>query len=477
MANEYFKPTTETPFTLARAESINANLSGVETGFDKLPTEANIKRGTVNYGVDSGAADAYVVDLPHAPSAYTDGLQVNVKIGPGNTNTGGACTINVNGLGAVAVKTHDGTDPVASDFPAGAVIPLRHNGTQFRVVGATPGNAAAAAASADAAAAEAAAALNSANNSAASAGQAATSESNAAAFATQVEDAKLIWQSDWSGATPYGVNDAVQEDGSSYICIQAHTNQQPPNAVYWDVLALRGAPGAGTGDMLGSNNLTDLANAATAFDNIKQAATTTTTGVAELATDGEAQAKADTARVLTPSNLAALGATETFAGLVERASTSEAIAGVDDARYMTPAKTLAQIQNGGFTMAGEVNMADQNLVRPQIRDYSLPRSSDATFTGVETIDYSAGNVHELTLTGDVSALTINNWPAAGNEGRLTLYINQDSTPRTIAWEAAINWGESGQPDLSTANATYVVVLTGIDGGTSKFGFLAGGPFT
>ena len=50
------------------------------------------------------------------------------------------------------------------------------------------------------------------------------------------------------------------------------------------------AGGAGGGDLLSTNNLSDVANAATSFSNIKQAATTDATGVVELATDGEAAA-------------------------------------------------------------------------------------------------------------------------------------------------------------------------------------------
>lgn len=46
----------------------------------------------------------------------------------------------------------------------------------------------------------------------------------------------------------------------------------------------------GGGDMLAANNLSDVANAATAFGNIKQDATTAATGVVELATDGETAA-------------------------------------------------------------------------------------------------------------------------------------------------------------------------------------------
>lgn len=64
----------------------------------------------------------------------------------------------------------------------------------------------------------------------------------------------------------------------------------------------------------GSGNWREInwqrAVAATAFSDIKQAASTTATGVVELATDAEAQAIADTGRVITPSNLAAMVATQ-----------------------------------------------------------------------------------------------------------------------------------------------------------------------
>lgn len=61
-----------------------------------------------------------------------------------------------------------------------------------------------------------------------------------------------------------------------------------------------------------ASNLSDVASASTSFSNIKQAATTSATGVVELATDVEALAMTDTTRVLTPSNLAALGQVTNF---------------------------------------------------------------------------------------------------------------------------------------------------------------------
>lgn len=57
---------------------------------------------------------------------------------------------------------------------------------------------------------------------------------------------------------------------------------------------------------LRANNLSDVANAATAFGNIKQAATTSATGVVELATQAEVLAGTDTSRAVVPADLWAL---------------------------------------------------------------------------------------------------------------------------------------------------------------------------
>lgn len=98
-----------------------------------------------------------------------------------------------------------------------------------------------------------------------------TAEANAAASATAAEVAKIEWQGVWSGVTAYAVNDAVENNGTSYICTVAHTNQQPPNASFWDVLAEKGeqgAAGSGSGDMLAANNLSDVVNASTARTNL-----------------------------------------------------------------------------------------------------------------------------------------------------------------------------------------------------------------
>jgi len=49
---------------------------------------------------------------------------------------------------------------------------------------------------------------------------------------------KFNWKGAWNSATSYVVDDVVSLSGSSYVCIQAGTNQNPSTATaYWEVLA------------------------------------------------------------------------------------------------------------------------------------------------------------------------------------------------------------------------------------------------
>lgn len=51
----------------------------------------------------------------------------------------------------------------------------------------------------------------------------------------------------WSSSASYVASNIVSYNGSSYIAIAASTNQAPPNATYWTLLAQAGANGAGNG--------------------------------------------------------------------------------------------------------------------------------------------------------------------------------------------------------------------------------------
>jgi anti-sigma28 factor (negative regulator of flagellin synthesis) len=124
MSNEYYEPQPDVaPGTKARSGDLNALDNGVAAAFDKLPPPTALASGTVNYAQDAGnVANGYVVTLPKI-TAYTDGLSVKVNTTRANT---GAATLNINGIGAIAIKRLDGTDLQADDIQPNAPVALTY---------------------------------------------------------------------------------------------------------------------------------------------------------------------------------------------------------------------------------------------------------------------------------------------------------------------------------------------------------------
>src|SRR5690606_13465623 len=75
----------------------------------------------------------------------------------------------------------------------------------------------------------------------------------------------VTFKSTWQDATTYAVDDLVTNNGSTYICILAHTGiaafTEPGVGslwqTYWEVFAEKGASGAGTGDVVGPASAVD----------------------------------------------------------------------------------------------------------------------------------------------------------------------------------------------------------------------------
>lgn len=91
-------------------------------------------KGEQYYGTDSGASDSYAISLPTAPSAYTLGMVINFRANTANT---GACSLNVNGLGAIAIKDILGNDLETGAILVNQMVTLAYNGTYFIMLSAT----------------------------------------------------------------------------------------------------------------------------------------------------------------------------------------------------------------------------------------------------------------------------------------------------------------------------------------------------
>lgn len=95
-------------------------------------TAAHGSRMVIYWGGTTGnSGNAYTVTVSSpVPTAYTAGMVVVAVINAANTGT---ATINVNGLGAKAITKAGSTALAAGDLPAGAVVTLTYDGTQFQM--------------------------------------------------------------------------------------------------------------------------------------------------------------------------------------------------------------------------------------------------------------------------------------------------------------------------------------------------------
>ena len=79
---------------------------------------------------DTGTANAHVIALSPAITAYASGQKVTFKSGSANTT---ASTLNVNGLGVKAIKKLHDQDVASGDIESGSIVTVVYDGTNFQM--------------------------------------------------------------------------------------------------------------------------------------------------------------------------------------------------------------------------------------------------------------------------------------------------------------------------------------------------------
>lgn len=90
---------------------------------------------TLYGGVDTGSANAYVLNFTANFTTYTDGIIIYWV--PGNTNTA-ASTLNVNGLGAVNLLNFNGATISPGTVVAGQIVQVMYLGGSFKIISVVP---------------------------------------------------------------------------------------------------------------------------------------------------------------------------------------------------------------------------------------------------------------------------------------------------------------------------------------------------
>ena len=94
-----------------------------------------------------------------------------------------------------------------------------------------------------------------------------------------------------------------------------------------------------------------------------------------------------------------------------------------------------------------------------------------------TIDMSKGWNVDLTLSANITAITVTNWPASKIMGKLLLNITTTGSYTITGWPGTTKWTFGVPPTVSTgAGAQDSIVLMSDDGGSNFKGYYVGKAF-
>jgi len=239
----------------------------------------------------------------------------------------------------------------------------------------------------------------------------------------------------WSSGASYVTNDVVSLNGSSYLAIQASTNQSPATqTAYWLVLAAKGD--TGTGDVSGPASSVD--SEIVLFDSttgklLKRASTTGilkgTSGVLSAATAGTDYVAPGTATTFT--------ATQTFSGT----SSALALALTDAAETTTISATAAT-----GTIAYDVTTQS-------VLYYTSNASANWT---VNFRGSSGTSLNTLMSTGQ--AVTVTFLVTQGSTAYYNNAVQVDGSSVTPKYQGGTAWSAGNASSIDAY--TYTIVKTG-----------------
>jgi len=259
------------------------------------------------------------------------------------------------------------------------------------------------------------------------------------------------WEGAWETGVVYQKDDLVREAGSTYICLVEHTSGTFSTDLgdnKWELFAQQGAAGAGTGDMLAANNLSDVANVATARSNL---------GLGSIATEA--------ANNITQY----VNFNRTDAINLPRGTGAQRPGTPVEGDFRVNSDTSAPevYANAGWQEVLLEQRGGQSVKNKIIEGPTRTETNDASWGASATLEPDDGLILMVTLTASVTTLTDN---IAADESMLLLI--DDGTDYTITWPTMTWLSDDGvAPTLRTTGLTSVLLWKD---GTTLYGFCGNG---
>lgn len=122
-----------------------------------------------------------------------------------------------------------------------------------------------------------------------------------------------------------------------------------------------------------------------------------------------------------------------------------------------------------------VYLQDNILDGAKLKDYSVSHSAPTSSSGAITFDYATSNSFAVTLTENITTITLSTPPASGSYGEIVIEFLQNATGGwTVTWPASVKWPGGTAPVITTTATTGKdkVFLSTRDGGTTWLGEFA-----
>lgn len=128
--------------------------------------------------------------------------------------------------------------------------------------------------------------------------------------------------------------------------------------------------------------------------------------------------------------------------------------------------TLDSLRAAGVaTQAGAETLSNKTVSGPRssMAQYIDKTITNAAASGTVTLDLSAADVFDLTLSGN-TALAFSNAPSlAGETFTVVVRVRQGATTRTLAWWGGITWLATSTPAAPAANKIVEYILSTTNG--------------